>query len=76
MAKSLAPHVQVNAIASGTVLIQEEASEKDKRQVGDQTLLKRIGKPEDIVNTILFLLQGSDYVTGTVVTVDGGRLLA
>jgi len=76
LAKALAPHVQVNAIASGTVLIQEEASEKDKRQVGDQTLLKRIGKPEDIVNTILFLLQGSDYLTGTVVTVDGGRLLA
>lgn len=76
LAKALAPDVQVNAIASGTVLIHEEASEKYKRQVADQTLLKRVGKPEDIVNTVLFLLQGSDYVTGTVVTVDGGRLLA
>lgn len=76
LARALAPDVQVNAIASGTVLIHEEASEKYQRQVVDQTLLKRVGKPEDIVNTVLFLLQGSDYVTGTVVTVDGGRLLA
>jgi NAD(P)-dependent dehydrogenase (short-subunit alcohol dehydrogenase family) len=37
--------------------------------------LKKIGSPADIVNTVLYLLKGSDFITGSVITVDGGRLL-
>lgn len=75
LAKALAPNIQVNAIASGTVLIQEDPTGKLEKEVKELTLLKRIGKPEDIVNTVVYLLKGSDFITGEVITVDGGRHL-
>ena len=36
--------------------------------------LKRLGDPLDIIRTIIFLLE-SDYITGQIINVDGGRLL-
>ncbi|MFQ5706798.1 MAG: SDR family NAD(P)-dependent oxidoreductase [bacterium] len=75
LAKALAPHIQVNAVAPGTVLMGDNATEEEREAIENLTLLKRIGTPEDVVNAILFLLKGSDYVTGTVIAVDGGRLL-
>jgi len=76
LAKALAPHIQVNAVASGTVLLADDASSEFREKIENGTLLKRIGSPQDIVNTVLFLLTGSDYVTGSVIPVDGGKLLA
>jgi len=75
LAKALAPNIQVNAIASGTILMSEGATEEYKNEIKDSTLLKKLGTPEDIVNTAIFLLKGSDFMTGEVVVVDGGRLL-
>ena len=75
LAKALAPDIQVNTIASGTVLMQEDAVEENRDEIKNLTLLKKIGSPADIVNTVLYLLKGSDFITGSVVTVDGGRLL-
>ena len=76
LAKALAPHVQVNAIAPGPILFPPEISADEKRRAIEKTLLKRCGSPEDITSAILFLLEGSDFVTGVVLPVDGGRLLA
>ena len=39
----------------------------------EQTLLKREGAPEDIVKAVEFLIENADYITGTVLPVDGGR---
>jgi len=75
MAKALAPNIQVNAIASGTILMSDDATEEYKNEIKDSTLLKRLGTPDDIVNAVIFLLKGSDFITGEVVVVDGGRLL-
>ncbi len=75
LAKALAPAIQVNAIASGTVLLQEDASEEYAENIKQLSLLKRIGAPEDIVNTVLYLLKGTDFITGEVIAVDGGRHL-
>ncbi len=75
LAKALAPNIQVNAIASGTILMSEDATEEYKAEIKDSTLLKKLGTPQDIVNAAIFLLKGSDFVTGEVVVVDGGRLL-
>lgn len=75
MAKALAPDIQVNAVAPGTVLMREEATEEETEAIRGLTLLKKIGSPEDVVNAVLFLLKGSDFVTGEVIAVDGGRLL-
>jgi NAD(P)-dependent dehydrogenase (short-subunit alcohol dehydrogenase family) len=75
LAKELAPEIQVNAVAPGTVLMSEDASEDYTSAIRERTLLKRIGQPRDIANTILFLLEGSDYITGAVIPVDGGSSL-
>lgn len=75
LAKALAPDIQVNAIASGTVLMGEEAGAAETKAIAAATLLKRIGSPADIANTVSFLLESGDYITGAVIPVDGGALI-
>lgn len=76
LAKALAPEVQVNAIAPGPILFPPDLDRKAREQAIRRTLLKRVGHPEDIVQAVLFFLEGSDFVTGAILPVDGGRLLA
>jgi len=73
LAKALAPEVQVNAVAPGSVLLPEEYGDKEREAIIRATPLRRIGDPSDVANTVLFLLEGSDFITGQVVVVDGGR---
>lgn len=75
MAKALAPDIQVNAVALGTVLLRENATKEEMNEVKNLSLLKKIGTPEDAINAVLFLLKGSDFITGEIIAVDGGRLL-
>jgi NAD(P)-dependent dehydrogenase (short-subunit alcohol dehydrogenase family) len=75
-AKELAPHVTVNAIAPGPILMPDDFSQKTIDAVARATPLQRIGDPEDIAQTVLFLLQGTDFVTGAVIPVDGGRTVS
>ena len=72
LARVLSPEVQVNGIAPGTVLAPPEHIEMDLTASIENSLLKRIGKAEDIVQAVEYLLQ-SDFVTGTILPVDGGR---
>jgi pteridine reductase len=72
LAKTYAPHIQVNAIAPGPVLFPDYYTEEQKRAAIDRTLLKRAGSPRDIVNAVVFLIE-SDYITGEMIHVDGGR---
>jgi NAD(P)-dependent dehydrogenase (short-subunit alcohol dehydrogenase family) len=74
MAAELAPHVRVNAIAPGTVLLPEGASAEKRQWAVENSLLKRVGEPEDVAKTVLFLAE-MDFVTGAVYFVDGGRAL-
>jgi NAD(P)-dependent dehydrogenase (short-subunit alcohol dehydrogenase family) len=74
MAAELAPQVRVNAIAPGTVLLPEGASAEKRRWATENSLLKRIGKPEDVAKTVLFLAE-TDFATGAVYFLDGGRAL-
>ncbi len=74
MAAELAPHVRVNAIAPGTVLLPEGAGEAKIQWAVDNSLLKRVGHPEDVARTVLFLVD-SDFATGAVYFIDGGRAL-
>ncbi len=73
LAKALAPEVQVNAVAPGTVLLPEEYGVEEREAIVRATPLKRIGDPVDVAKTVLFLLEGSDFITGQVMVVDGGR---
>ena len=76
LAKALAPRVQVNAIAPGPILLPPDFTEEETQAVIDATVVKRLGSPKDIVNSVLFLIEGSDFITGHTLMVDGGRLIA
>jgi len=73
LAKALAPDIQVNCVSPGPVMIPENYSEEERNFSISQTLLKREGSGEDIAKTVRFLLEGSDYITGANIPVDGGR---
>jgi NAD(P)-dependent dehydrogenase (short-subunit alcohol dehydrogenase family) len=74
MAAELAPDVRVNAIAPGTVLLPDNASEEKRQWAIENSLLKRIGRPQDVAKTIVFLAE-ADFATGAVYFIDGGRAL-
>lgn len=77
LAIELAPEVRVNGVAPGAVLWPESGKPAHEQQslVG-RTPLKRAGTPEDVAGAVLFLLRDAGFVTGEILRVDGGRLLA
>jgi pteridine reductase len=75
LARSLAPEVTVNAIAPGAVLVPDDYDAAERDRLARTTPLGRLGRPEDAVAALLYLLEGGDYVTGDVLVVDGGRLI-
>jgi NAD(P)-dependent dehydrogenase (short-subunit alcohol dehydrogenase family) len=76
----LAP-IRVNAVRPGIILtprltgIPEQQREPLLKAAAARTLVKKLGDPDEVAEAILFLM-GNGYVTGSVVTVDGGLLLA
>ncbi len=74
LARALGPDIRVNAIAPGTVLPPDDSTAEDLRRQRERTVLMRLGSPEDVNRAVRFLIE-SDYVTGEVVVVDGGRML-
>lgn len=76
LAKTLAPHVQVNAIAPGPILPAKGTTAEENRKIIKRTPLKRFGEPGDIAETVRFLVKSSDFITGAIVPVDGGNLIA
>ncbi len=75
LARELAPAVRVNAIAPGPVLFPDDFDPAARQREIDRTLLRRAGDPADIAAAVLYLAR-NDYVTGSVLPVDGGRLLS
>ena len=76
LAKELAPNIQVNGVAPGPVLLQDHWGPAVVREILKQTPLKRIGSPEDIAQAVLFCVEGTDFMTGAVIPVDGGQHIA
>jgi pteridine reductase len=75
LARALAPDIAVNAIAPGAVLLPEGWDQQASNHIRETTPLKRLGAPEDVVAAVRFLLESTDYVTGTILVIDGGRLI-
>ncbi|MGZ5007509.1 MAG: pteridine reductase [Methylobacter sp.] len=76
LAKELGPSVRVNAVAPGAILwADNDLSEADKLEILQRVILKRRGEPADIAKAVLFLIKDADYMTGQILTVDGGRSL-
>jgi pteridine reductase len=70
LARALAPEVRVCGVAPGAVAVEPEQAERRAAE----TLLGRVGSPDDVANAVLFLTT-ADFVTGASLVVDGGRLL-
>ena len=76
LAKELGPTIRVNAIAPGAILWPENGlSEQDKGGILQRVPLARCGSSQDIAKAVLYLVRDADYVTGQILTVDGGRTL-
>ena len=69
-ARALAPEVRVCGVAPGPVAVEPEQAERRAAE----TLLGRVGSPEDVAEAVVFLA-GASFVTGTSLVIDGGRLL-
>ena len=70
LARALAPDVRVCGVAPGPVAVEPEQEERRAAE----TILGRIGGPEDVAAAIVYLAE-ADFVTGSALVVDGGRLL-
>ncbi len=76
LARELGPKVRVNAIAPGAILWPaHEMDEVTKQRIISSIPLKRHGDLDDIAKVVWFLVQDAQYITGQVITVDGGRTL-
>lgn len=78
LAHELSPEVRVNAVAPGPVQWPENNPQFDevyRQRVINQTLLKKIGEPQDIAKAVKFLVADAPFITGHVLAVDGGRSL-
>lgn len=75
MAQALAPDIQVNGIAPGTVLFPDGTPEDDRQRVMAKIPGGTIGRPQDIADAVCFLATAPDYITGTIIAVDGGASL-
>jgi NAD(P)-dependent dehydrogenase (short-subunit alcohol dehydrogenase family) len=69
-ARALAPEVRVCGIAPGPVAVEPEQEERRAAE----SLLGRIGTPEDVADAVVYLT-GASFVTGSTLVLDGGRLL-
>ena len=61
--------IRVCGVAPGPVLMPEGVAGNP-----DETALRRLGSPDDVAGAIRYLFE-AEFVTGTILVVDGGRLL-
>lgn len=82
-ARMCAPTIRVNEIMLGFFDTRhgpgtrgwKELTQQQRRDLLDHTLLKRTGRPEEVVDALLYLLEGAEFMTGSVIRLDGGYLL-
>lgn len=72
LALELSPRIRANAVVPGPALRPVDYDDETYERVADNTLLGRWGTPAEMAGAVLFLAQ-ADYITGEVITVDGGQ---
>jgi len=75
LARQLAPEVSVNGVAPGTILAPASMPKATLRRLVAEIPLGRSGTPEEIAAAVAFFCDGPAFVTGQILTVDGGRSL-
>lgn len=72
LARALGPRLRVNAVAPGAVLLPEGYSETAIDRLVSETPLGRLGEPRHVVDAVRYLID-AQFVTGSLLVVDGGR---
>ncbi len=73
LARELAPNVTVNGIAPGVVEWPDDYPESEKAKYLKRVPLARAGTPQDVAETVYFLVTAGSYITGQILRLDGGR---
>ena len=73
LASALAPEIQVNGVAPGIILPPESWDQPQLDAALRKVPMRRAGTASDIADTVLFLIEGPDYITGAIIHVDGGQ---
>ncbi|MCF8056590.1 MAG: SDR family oxidoreductase [Desulfocapsa sp.] len=82
-AREAAPTIRVNELMLGLIRQRHgegtrgwgELNRQEKEDIGKQCLLKRTGTPEEVAAATLFLIKDADFMTGSVLKMDGGITL-
>ncbi len=77
MAKALAPEIAVNCVAPG--MIDTDKAERDSgllKRTAERTPMHRNGTPEDVVSAVMYFATAPQFITGQILTVDGGLSLS
>lgn len=72
MAKALAPEIAVNAVAPGMIDLGEKSAAAFMRRMAKQTPMLRNGRGEEIAAAVLFFATAPQFITGQILSVDGG----
>ncbi len=75
LARELGPDIRVNGLSLGAVLWPENMNQERQDDILNQTVLKRTGEVNDVANAVRYLIDDADYMTGQIMTIDGGRTL-
>lgn len=76
LARELAPKVTVNAVAPGIAQFPTDYDEAQQARLIEQVPLRRAGTPQEIAQAVRFLCTEAAYITGQVLTIDGGRCIS
>jgi NAD(P)-dependent dehydrogenase (short-subunit alcohol dehydrogenase family) len=72
MAKALAPEIAVNCVAPGMIDLGEKAAASFMRRMSKQTPMLRNGDADDVAAAIMFFAAAPHFITGQILSVDGG----
>ena len=61
--------------APGAITWPNEINNEAKKEIINQTFLKKMGNTEDIAKTVIFLIEDANYITGQILNIDGGKTL-
>ncbi len=73
LSRSLAPHITVNSVAPGAIVISDEPSASDTAVTkADRIPMQRYGTADDVFDAVHYFATCSSYITGQLIMVDGG----
>ncbi|HEV7553471.1 MAG TPA: SDR family oxidoreductase [Candidatus Angelobacter sp.] len=76
MAKALAPEIAVNCVAPGMIVAEDERDPVLTEKLAARTPIQKNGTPQDVVSAVMYFATAPHFITGQILTVDGGLGLA